>query len=495
MRRPPDIEFAAGARPAGTSLQHWLYNEIRDAILSGRLKAGVRLPASRELARQIGVARGTVLAVYEQLAMEGYLAANVGRGTFVAARLPDTPSSMQSAYESPCSNALVRLSATGQRLANTPFPVKERPWPPPAFRPNQPDIAAFPFKLWYRLAARRSRLVSSAVFADGDALGYPPLRDVIAQHLRQSRAITCTGDQIAIVGSVQQILDIVARLVLDAGDTAWMEDPGFPGARMVLAGAGAKIVGIPVDEHGIDVATGRRLAPNARLAYVTAGRQAPLGMPLALDRRLALLSWAKENGALVIEDDYDSEFRFHGAPLAAMRSHDLTGQVVYAGTFSKMLFPALRLAFAVLPDWLVDPFRRAASLTMRYQPPAAQAVLHDFIAEGHFGRHMRRMRLHYAERAETLQNAVARRLGAALTIPPIAMGLDTPAFLPFHCDATQIAEMAGAAGVEVRPLSAYQVDHPAPTGLQLGFAAVPPKAIEAGVVTLARVIEDSQRQP
>jgi GntR family transcriptional regulator/MocR family aminotransferase len=213
-------------------------------------------------------------------------------------------------------------------------------------------------------------------------------------------------------------------------------------------------------------------------------------MPLALDRRLELLAWAKAAAAIVVEDDYDSEFRFHGQPLAALKSHDAGDRVAYVGAFSKMLFPALRIAFVVLPETLVDPFAGALSLTCRYQPLGPQAVLADFIAEGHFGRHLRRMRLHYAARAEALQDAVKRRLDGVLALSPIAMGLDAPAFLARGVDAAALARRAARAGVEVRPLSDYAVDSPAPAGLQLGFAAVSPAAIEAGATALARALAD-----
>lgn len=489
MRRAREVELALCPRPDGVSRQHWLYAEIRAAILSGRLAASARLPPSRDLARQAGVSRGTVLAAFEQLAAEGYVTAAVGRGTIVAAELPDGKEARAVAARPAASRGAARLSARGAALAETPFPVAAPSWPLPAFRPNQPDVAAFPLDLWRRIAARRSRLARLDLLADGDALGYAPLRSAIAAHLRQARGVACESGQVAIVASVQQALDLLARLVLDPGDAVWMEDPGFPGARRVFAAAGARVFGVPVDESGLDVAAGRRLAPRARMAYVTAGRQAPLGMALALDRRLELLAWAEAAGAIVVEDDYDSEFRFQGPPLAALKSHDAGDLVAYVGAFSKMLFPALRLAFVALPGALVDPFAEALSLICRYPPSGSQATLSDFIAEGHFGRHLRRMRLRYAERAEILRDAARRRLGGALVIPPIAMGLDTPVFLADGFDPEAVARRAARAGVEVRPLSYYAVDHPAPAGLQLGFAAIAPAAIEAGMAVLAEALD------
>lgn len=491
MRRAREVELALGPRPGGVSLQYWLYSEIRALILSRRLQGGARLPASRDLARRAGVSRGTVLAAFDQLAAEGYVVAVVGRGASVAADLPDEAPEPPPRSRPVGSAAGARLAARGRALIEeTPFPLAAPCWPLPAFRPNQPDVAAFPLDLWRRSAARRSRLARVDLLADGDALGYAPLREAVAAHLRQSRGIACEKGQVAIVASMQQALDLLARLCLDPGDAVWMEDPGYPGARLVLAAAGARIIGVPVDSGGLDVAAGRRRAPRARMAYVTAGRQAPLGMSLALDRRLELLAWAEAAEAVIVEDDYDSEFRFQGLPLAALKSHDAGDRVAYVGAFSKMLFPALRLGFVALPGPLVDPFAKALSLLCRHQPIGAQATLSDFIAEGHLGRHLRRMRLRYAERAEALQDAARRRLGGALVIPPILMGLDTPAFLAERQDAAAIVRRAAARGVEVRNLSYYAVDRPAPTGLQLGFAAYAPAAIDAGLTTLARALED-----
>lgn len=490
MRRAGEIELALAPRADGMSLQRWLYEEFRSAILDGRLAAGARLPATRDLAARHKLSRGTVLAVFAQLAAEGYLVGAVGRGSFVAPELPDRRPERPPDWSAPRGELPgAALSARGRMLARTLFPITGRILPARAFRPSQPDLSAFPFELWARIAARRSRLSHRAMLADGEALGFRPLRAVIAEHLRSARRIACTADNVVVVGSVQQVLDLCARLVLDPGDEAWMENPGYPGARLVLEAAGAKVVGVPVDFAGIDVAAGRRRAPFARLAYVTAGRQAPLGPPLALDRRMALLAWAEESGAFVIEDDYDSEYRFEGSPLAAMKSLDNMGRVVYAGTFSKVLFPSLRLAYAVLPDSLVEPFAAALSLTCRHAPLEPQVVLRDFIAEGHFSRHVRRMRLLYAERAEALRVAVDAHLAGLLVLPAVTTGLDAPAFLPEGVDDALAARLAAEAGIETRPLCVYAAERPTPPGLVLGFAAIGPPEIDVGARTLARVLE------
>ena len=493
MRRAREVELAIAARPVGALRQRWLYDQIRSAILSGRLAPGTRLPATRDLARQHGVSRGTVLSVFDQLASEGYLSGTVGRGTFVAPVLPEAPP-LAPGGRAEAGPAERRLSVRGEALARTPFPLEARPSPIRAFRPNQPELAAFPSETWNRLAARRARLADLSALTDGDAFGLPALRASIAEHLRGSRGILCGAEQIAIVGSVQQVIDLCARLLLDPGDRVWMEDPGYSGARILFEAAGAELVWVPVDDGGLAVEAGRRLAPGARLAYVTAGRQMPLGMPLALERRLALLAWAREAGATLLEDDYDSEYRFSGSPLAALKSLDPGGRVVYAGTFSKLLFPALRIAYAVLPEDLVPAFRRALSVVTRHAPLAPQAVLQDFIAEGHFGRHLRRMRLLYAERAEALQEAVRSHLRGLVELPPLSIGLDTPAYLPEGLDDGRVAALARQAGLECNALSAYAVRHRPRSGLQLGFAAIPVPALREGVLALRKVVERALRE-
>lgn len=482
MRRAAELELALSPRPAGQTLQHWLYQELRAALLSGRLPAGARLPPSRELARQQGVSRSTVLAVYEQLSAEGYLHGAVGRGTTVATRLP----APQPTPRAPASTAL-RLSRAGQRLADSPFP-REAGAPLRAFRANHPDLNAFPLAVWNGIVARREQALRPSSLGYADPMGEPALRQAIAEHLRYAQKIVCQPEQILIVASAQQGLDICARLLLDPGDAVWMEDPGHPGARDVFAATGAQVMAAPVDAHGLDVAAAQALAPHARLAYVTAAHQAPLGMALSLERRLALLAWAERANAVVIEDDYDGEYRYSGPPLAALKSLDQQGRVIYLGSFSKLLFPALRLAYLVLPDALVDAFAAALALTCRHVATPSQRVLAAFIAEGHFARHLRRMRLLYAERADCLQQACRRELAGVLDLPPINTGLDAAAWLPAHRDDRAVSRQLAAAGIEARPLSFYRIARQPPPGLLLGFAALNPAQIETGVAEMVQVL-------
>ncbi|HEX6735245.1 MAG TPA: PLP-dependent aminotransferase family protein [Azonexus sp.] len=487
MRRAPEIDFALPPRTPGTTLQQWLYDEIRAAVLGGRLRAGQRLPASRDLARQQGVSRGTVVAVYEQLTAEGYLAGTPGRGTAVSDSLPAV---LRPAGRPAAPNGEVpgRLATAGQRLAATPFPLAEPLAGLRCFRPNQPDLAAFPHAVWNRIAARRANGLRPAAMTYGEAGGEWPLRRALAEHLRVAQRISCRPEQVMIVGSAQQGLDLLARLLLDPGDAAWVEDPGYPGAARVFAAAGAHVAAVPVDAAGLDVAAGVAQAPAARLAYVTAAHQSPLGMALAIERRLALLDWAREAGATIVEDDYDGEFRFAGAPLAALKSLDASGRVVYLGTFSKLLFPALRLAYVVLPEWLVEPFAAGLSLTCRHLSRPLQQVLHDFIADGHFARHLRHMRVLYGERAAALQEACREQLAGALNLLPITTGLDATALLPAGSDDWAVAARLAEAGIETRPLAFYGIARRPPPGLVLGYSAFTPEQIRAGVARMAAAL-------
>jgi GntR family transcriptional regulator/MocR family aminotransferase len=498
VRQAEDRELALSPWPRDQTRQGWLYDEIRSAILSGRLAVGSRLPATRDLARQYRLARGTVAAVYELLAAEGYVAGKVGRGTIVLAPTPDSllqvPPRGRRGHNAPPSRR-VHLSTRGRNLARSPFPMLPPAATACAFRAGQPDLAAFPLDLWTRLAGRRSRQNKPALLADADPRGYKPLRDAVAAHVAAARGISCSADHVIILSSVQQALDLSARLLLDPGDDVWLENPGYPGAAQILAAAGARVRAVAVDGSGLDVAMGLRSWPRARLAYVTPARQAPLGFPLSLSRRIALLRWAASAGSWIFEDDYDGEYRFAGRPRAALKSLDSADLVIYAGTFSKLLFPALRLAYVVLPDGLVDAFAAALSLTARHAAVMPQAVLADFIAEGHFSRHVRRMRLLYGERAAALQQAAQEYWSGLLDLPPIEAGLETAGRFPRRVDDVEISERVRAAGIETRPLSACAIDGAlgarGMSGLILGFATVGPAAIRSAAQKLASVLDAS----
>jgi len=315
--------------------------------------------------------------------------------------------------------------------------------------------------------ARQWRRPSYELLSYGDPAGYRPLREAIAAYVRTARAVRCDAEQVFIVSGSQQALDLTARLLIDPGDVALIENPGYPGARVALSAAGARVVPLPVDDDGADIAR----AKNARLVFVTPSHQYPLGVTLSLRRRLALIEWASQRGAWIVEDDYDSEFRYRQKPLPSLQGLDPAGRVIYLGTFSKTLFPSLRLGFVVLPPELVDPFRRARAVVDGHSPVSEQAVLAEFIAGGHFARHIRRMRVLYEERQRVLVDAAKRELDGLLDVRPLDGGMHLVGWLPEGADDVLAAERAAERGVHVVPLSMCAVPSPRSAGRRCREAA------------------------
>jgi GntR family transcriptional regulator/MocR family aminotransferase len=479
----------------GVPLHEALYVALRDAMLKGRLAPRMRLPATRDLAEQLSIARGTVVACYAQLASEGYLVGRAGSGTFVAERLPDRYFAALAARSGKArsTSRVARapaLSRWGQHVWS-PFIAQGRRTARP-FRPHIPAVDAFPMELWTRLLGRRARRDESLHLAEADVRGYLPLREELAAHLRVARGLRCRADQIVIVPSVQQVIDLVTRLTVEPGQSVWMEDPGYVGAHAVFQACRVNMVPVPVDAHGLDVEAGVRLAKDARLAYVTPGHQAPLGATLPIDRRLALLAWAEAHGAWILEDDYDSEYRYRGRPLPALQSLDRADVVVHTGTFSKTLLPTIRLAYVVLPDALIEPFIAAKSIVDRYTPTLVQAALADFIAAGHFGRHLRRMRELYAERRSALQQALERELGDAVEVVGTNAGLDLNVFLPAGTKEQRVISALTEVGIEAHALTPYYLRAPKRPGLILGFAAFSAARLQRSVAQLAGVLREAR---
>jgi GntR family transcriptional regulator/MocR family aminotransferase len=485
--------FEEGPETAEGPLYLRVYRRVRGAILEGALAPGARLPSTRTLAAELGVSRNTVELAFAQLDTEGFLVRRVGAGSFVADVRPRRPApapprkvAVTLAGGSTDGGAAPRLSARGRVLAmEGAESVVIR-----SFTPCVPELDAFPYATWHRLLARRSRRSGRALLAEVDVGGYRPLREAIAAHLGTARGVRCDWRQVIVLASTNQALELAARLVLDAGDAAWIEEPGYLGARAALRGAGARLVPVPVDEQGIDVAAGEAREPAARLAYVTPSHQYPLGVTLSLARRLALLGWAARAGAWIFEDDYDSELRYTGRPLAAVQGLDADGRVIYAGTFNKPLFPSLRLSYVVVPPALVDPFSAARAQVDGCAPALSQAVLADFVADGHFGAYLRRMRAVYAERRMTLLDAVELETGGRLRLGPSDTGLHVAAFLPPGAADARVSEAAAARGLDAPPLSRYHVEPAAAPGLVLSYATLPPDAIRRGVRTLREVLEE-----
>jgi len=480
-------------RPADCRISDWLHRELRSAIQEDRLPAGARLPSSRSLALQLGIARGTVSAVYEELAAEGHVTARTGDGTRVLSpkekprALPSFPSS------DPCSaKGPVRLAERAAQWQRTPFPMDNTP--PKAFRANIPSVTGFPLEVWSRLMSRRLRLATRELLLECDPLGYLPLREAIALHLRETRGLRCSGGQIMIVSGTQMALDLTTRMLLDPDDTAWVEDPGYPGASRILAASGIRVVPVPVDARGMKVEEARRRAPEARLVVVTGTHQFPLGMALSLTRRAELLFQARQNGSWIFEDDYDSEFRFTGRPLTGMQGMPGGEQVLFCGSFSKMLYPGIRLGFLVLPVQLVEAFRAARSLIDRFPGCLEQAVLHDFITEGHFERHLRRMRMKYLERYKTLVEVSREVWGERLVVDANDTGLQAMAWLGGNRSAESLALAAAKAGYELIPLSRYTqrvrrcAGRAVVSGLQVGFGAMAPEELRKAIHGIGRIL-------
>jgi GntR family transcriptional regulator/MocR family aminotransferase len=494
-KRVATFELALSPRDPHLSAYRWLYSALRAAILEGRLRPGARLPATRDLATQYRLARGTIVTSVEQLKSEGYVQARTGSGTFVSNTLPDELLQVAARAKPNLPpqqqrNQPRKISAYAQRVHLFP---NFAPRPTRAFRPNLPALDLFPTTLWAQVAARRLRKVSTNFLMGCDPLGYLPLRHVVADYLNTSRGVNCTADQIAIVSGAQEAFDLVARIFLNPGDRVCMENPGYIGAATVFQSVGAKISYVPLDEEGMKLRA--NTLRHARLVYVTPGHQFPLGITMSLARRLQILESARKSGALILEDDYDSEFRYAGRPVPALQGLDRCGLVVFTGSFSKVLFPSLRLGYLVLPTDLADRVSATLSITRRHAPLMEQAVLCDFITAGHFGRHLRRMRQIYAERLNVLLHSAGQNLSGLLEISGIEAGLQTVGWLQRGINADSAAAAAAQRNVEVTPLSVYSHGNTAATGLQLGFAAVDVKEIRRGVQDLAIALEAARKAP
>jgi GntR family transcriptional regulator / MocR family aminotransferase len=474
------------------TLQEQVVAGVRRAIVAGVMRPGTRIASSRALARDLGVSRTTTQLALEQLEAEGYLIARRGSGTFVAQELPDEP--RLAARRRPAVRAHPALSRRGAMLASRMPPARRAGGPARAFRIGVPALEQFPVGVWSRLASRRIMSMTALQLDYGPPAGMRELREAIAEHARAARGARCDADQIFIVGSAQSGLNLLARLLLDPGERALIEEPGYPGAWTAVLAAGGVIAPARVDGEGVNLAASS-VPSGVRLAYVTPSHQYPLGVPMSVPRRDALLDWASAAGAWVIEDDYDSEFRHGAQPIPCLQGLDADGRVIYVGSFSKSVFPALRLGFLIAPAKLHDRLLGARRGFSDPQPPfLEQAVLADFIAGGHFARHLRRMRAIYRERLEALTEAAERFCGGALTVRPTRTGLHVVADLD-GVDATSVFHEARACGVESMPLAAYMVGRGrAANALILGFGAVGTEALVEGMQALAGAIERAQRR-
>jgi GntR family transcriptional regulator / MocR family aminotransferase len=479
-------------RKSATDLGTQLYSQLRDAILCGRLRPGDRLPSTRLLAKDLSISRNTALAAYEQMRAEGYLDTRAGSGARVATSIPDEALShgprMAGAWPRLPLKRL--LSARGKLLSQRPARPLSISRVARPFESGLPDPSTFPFKTWAALMNRHWRRPPRELLTYGDPAGFGPLREAIAFYLRTARAVRCESDQIFIVNGSQQALDLAARLLIDPGDEALVEDPGYPGAHVALHAAGASVLPMRVDDEGADAIASLERSTNARLIFLTPSHQFPLGVTLSLERRLRLIACAKRRQFWILEDDYDSEYRFTGKPLPSLQGLDTSGRVIYLGSFSKTLLPSLRLGFLVLPPQLVEPFRRARSVIDGHSPLTEQAVLADFISEGHFTRHIRRMRVLYQERQSILVEAIDRELMGTLTVKRPEGGMHVVAWLPKGTDDLLLSEYLSTRGIFAYPLSRCSSRRLSRGGLLLGYAALSRSQIQTGVRRLAQALSN-----
>lgn len=459
---------------------------LRVAIGRGDLGGGDALPSTRALATALGVSRGTVVEAFEQLVAEGFLESRQGASTRVTRTAPERPATRAGrATASPRARALPEAAAAFTRVAEQFAPLPVGP-----FAISVPGGQTVPGDIWRRLGNRLRSRGAAAPAGYAEAQGARALREQIARYVRRARSVRCEADQVVITSGTQQGLYLAAQLLVGPGDATWVENPAYPALTAILAttGRGARMARVPVDQEGLDVERGRVLAPNATTAFVTPSHQYPLGMPMSLRRRTALLAWARQRGAWIVEDDYDSEIRYDGHPFPSLQGLD-RDRVVYLGTFSKVLFPSLRLGYAVVPGDLVPSFLGARILLDRHPPTADQHVLAAFIGEGHLERHIRRLRGVYADQRLHVVQVFERLLPPALgRVQPCDQGMHMVVWLRDDIDDRTVAAAAVAHGVAVRAVSPMYAAGTARPGLLLGFGGYRADAVESAARRLVQVI-------
>lgn len=481
---PPVAMDPASGSPMYQQLSDW----FRQAIINGHLRPGQRVPSTRNLAGELKISRIPVLGAYEQLQAEGYLETFNGAGTCVARSIPsdlivhakaNKPRLLRQPAEAPAARRISRRAAQMRAPAQTWLTNLG------AFRVGLPALDHFPMGLWSKLVSRHARNLPIEAMIYGDPMGYLPLREAVAEYLGAVRAVRCDASQVIITTGSQQGLQICAHVLFDNNDPVWMEEPGYPGAHQALRTAGAQLIPVPVDGEGIDVAEGARLERNARAVYITPSHQFPLGTTMSATRRMQLLDWAARQGAWIIEDDYDSEYRFGGRPMASLQGSDASERVIYLGTFSKVMFPALRLGYMVVPKDLVAGFHAGRDAIDTFSSTLYQRAMTDFIREGHFARHIRSMRMLYMERRTAVREAIDQHLAGRFEVIGAEAGMQLAGWLPPGVDDVAVSRKAAEVGVSVRPLSLCYLEPPQRGGLILGYGGASVEQIDEGVRQLA----------
>jgi GntR family transcriptional regulator/MocR family aminotransferase len=484
------LDMISLERPSTTPLYRQLDRQLRSAVLSGRLASGTRLPATRQLATELGVSRLTVQNTYEQLVAEGFLTAGIGSGTYVADIAPEDLPPQQPDRRTQNKGSNASLSQRGEQISGTW--AGTRVSETRAFRPAVPAPELFPMAAWSKLWSRALRRLGPDLFGYGQEGGYPPLRMAIAEHLENARGVRCDPEQVIVTAGSQQSFALSALVLLDPGDIAWGEDPGHAAGRDVLTALGVSVLPVPIDEEGLSVTQGRALGNDPCLIFVTPSHQHPLGVTMSLRRRLELLQYAQRCDAWILEDDYDSEFRYSGRPLPALQGLGDGHRVIYAGSFSKVLYPSLRMGYLVVPQELVGAFCAAQTVLCQGIPTLPQLVLAEFMQEGRFAAHIRRMRVAYFERQRTLLSALKEQAAGLLEAEPTDAGMHLIAWLPDGADDMAVAGSLWQGGIDAIPLSIYTT-HPYPrAGLLLGFTAVPPETIGPKVEQMVQILKQGR---
>lgn len=482
------------SRDSTCALYQQVYEQFREMILSGRLKPGDRLPSTRILASEIGVSRTIITQSFEQLILEGYLVGKVGSGTFVSATIPEQltlavkptlPAQKAEGKKVEFGNGLLPAELLNRNCN------KEDLVP---FQTGTPAFDFFPYKIWHQVTAKVVKKLKTYHLGYGDALGYLPLREEIANYLRVARAVKCEPEQVVIVTGSQQGLNLVTECLLKKEDSVWMEDPGYHGAKFSLLKKGVKICPIPIQKDGLDIYYGICKCPEAKFAYTTPSHQFPLGVTLSLTKRLELLEWSKQNKMWIFEDDYDSEFRYEGRPLASMQGLDSTGTVIYSGTFSKVLFPGLRLAYLVLPSiQMAREFKKVKAMLDRHSPILEQIIVSQFMAEGHFLRHLRKMRLLYAERRNLLLKLSNEILGDYLKINEIPSGMNITGTLSEKVDPRKLKIEVQNHHIIVPFVDEYALENFTPDAIILGYTAFSKYKLKTGLEKLRTCMENAAK--
>jgi len=476
---PPVALDTNSGVPMYDQLSEW----FRRAIMDGRLRPGQRVPSTRNLAKELNISRIPVLSAYEQLYAEGYLETFVGAGTCVAHAIPGemlkpVKDTQRTSQPKTVQNAPRRISRRVATLRTAPQTWADNQG---AFRIGLPALDHFPVMAWSKLINRHARKPPIDHMVYGNPMGHLPLREAVAEYLSTVRAVRCDASQILITTGSQQGLQICAHALLEAKDRVWMEDPGYPGARQALRTVGADIVPVPVDDEGVNVDAGIRLGKNARAAYISPSHQFPLGVTMSAARRMQLLSWAARTGAWIIEDDYDSEYRFGGRPLASLQGMDAEDRVIYVGTFSKVVFPALRVGYIVAPKDLIPAFATVRDAFDTFSSTLYQAALADFITEGQFARHIRRMRALYLERRTVLLEAIDQYMDDKLEVIGTHAGMQLTALLPRGIDDVALSIKTAKLGISTRPLSICYAKRPKRGGVILGYSGASVAEIRDGI--------------